>query len=132
MFSKTYLIPLKPIAWKRVGTNFSKRTFYDRQAQDKIGVGLYLRNQHGNSPIFEGALKFEMISYFPIPARNKSIKEDDIYFLKPDADNITKFYLDCINDAQLWHDDAQVAVMYCSKLYSKEPRSIITITQLRG
>jgi Holliday junction resolvase RusA-like endonuclease len=130
MFSKTYTIPLKPIAWKRAGTNFNKRTFYDRQTADKLSTGLYLLQQHDNAPTFHGALKVEIYAYFPIPLRNKSIKENDWFFLKPDADNITKFYYDCITDTKIWQDDAQIAHSICHKLYSHTPQTVITITQL--
>ncbi len=131
MFSKTYTIPLEPIVWKRAGTNFQRRTFYDRQKQDKVAIGLYLLNQHDKSPQFQGPLKWEMDVYFAIPQKNKTMKEDDWYWKVVDFDNLKKFMFDTITDTKIWVDDAQVCWIGDSKKrYSHNPRTIITITQL--
>ena len=69
MKSKTYIIPINPIPWKRAGINTS--TFYDRQKKEKLACGLYLINAHGDAPRFEGPLKVTAQFYLQQP---KSIK----------------------------------------------------------
>lgn len=48
---------------------------------------------------------------------------------KPDLTNLAKFYEDCANGL-LYHDDSQIVVLTCKKIYSENPRTVITIEAL--
>ena len=88
---------------------------------------------HNNAPKWTGPICLDIICYFKIP---KSIKDRNLngspwVYKKPDADNLWKLIADAINDTQsIWTDDCQVADGRVRKLYDKEPRTIITISQL--
>ncbi len=133
MKSITYTIPLEPIAWKRAGMNFDRRLFFDKQKNEKVALGIYLTRDHNNAPRWTGPIAIDVIFYFKIP---KSIKDRNIngslwVYKKPDADNLYKLLADAINDTQsIWTDDCQVADAHIRKLYDKDPRTIITISQL--
>ena len=46
--------------------------------------------------------------------------------IKPDIDNLVKFYLDAANGV-LWHDDAQIIEINAKKFYSEIPKTIIKV-----
>ena len=48
------------------------------------------------------------------------------HIVKPDFDNLEKFYSDCATGI-LWDDDCQITVAYSKKLYSEYPRTEIEI-----
>jgi hypothetical protein len=55
MRSKSYCIPVNPISWQK---GFSKGTrLFDNQSRDHIIFHLSLQKQHGEEPLFNGALK---------------------------------------------------------------------------
>lgn len=132
MKSKTYTIPINPITWKRAGVNNSM--FYDKQKQEKLAVGLYLINQHEDTPRFSGPLKMTVTFFMKQP---KTIKERNIggskYCYKtPDLDNLCKFLMDAINDTDVvWEDDKLVSHLIAQKIYDAIPRTVITIEEIK-
>lgn len=50
---------------------------------------------------------------------------------KPDADNVLKAIKDGCNGI-VWRDDAQVVKIELSKHYSKNPRALVTVSELPG
>ena len=51
--------------------------------------------------------------------------------IKPDLDNLEKFYLDCGNGI-LWDDDSQIVHLSSSKYYTNNPRTEIGINEEKG
>lgn len=127
--SREYVINLAPISWKRAG--LSKKTFYDKQKHDKLACGLYLSQQHGNAPKFTKALHVECTFYIPLPASIPR-RERSCWCSKfPDIDNLQKFLFDAITSTGvIWKDDALISSVHSKKLYDKEPRTHIRITEL--
>lgn len=70
----------------------------------------------------------------PIPksyskkARLKSIGEP--HQKKPDISNLIKFTEDALNEI-LWEDDSVIAEIKAKKIYSEEPKTIITVEKLK-
>lgn len=126
---KEYVINFAPIPWKRAGIH--GKTFYDKQHHEKLATGLYLNQQHGNAPQFTKPIHVEAIFYMPIP---KIIKKREPYkwFANfPDIDNLQKFIFDAITDTGvIWKDDRLIASLIAKKLYDKNPRTHIIITEL--
>lgn len=121
-----YTIPIAPFPWKRAG--LSGKRFYDRQSQEKLAIGLYFMQQHGNNPKFKGPLKFELISYMTL---TKGKKPGDWCDSCGDFDNYAKLMADAINDCKIiWDDDRKVAHGSSLKIYDTNPRSVITIAEL--
>jgi Holliday junction resolvase RusA-like endonuclease len=128
MRQKQYLLPIPPIAWKRVALN-GKR-FFDAQAMDKMKIAQYLAVQHGKEPLFDGPLEFTITFYFPIPAsRRKKLQEDEWMIERPDYDNCAKFIADTIKNVIIT-DDKRICRAIEEKRYSKNPRTEFTIREL--
>jgi len=82
----------------------------------------------------EGAICVKMAFHMPM-AKSWSKKRVSVSLGKyvtstPDCDNMCKFYLDVLNTIA-YHDDSQVAVLMCKKVYSEIPRVEIQITSLQ-
>ena len=71
----------------------------------------------------------ELLFGMPYP-KSKLRKDTDLskipHNVKPDLDNLIKFVLDCGNSL-LWPDDKRVVRLVSEKIYSDEPKTIITI-----
>lgn len=64
------------------------------------------------------------------PPSMRSMEEDEInkmpHCRKPDLDNMIKYILDCGNQI-LWNDDSEIFKITAEKVWSKKPRTEITI-----
>lgn len=127
MRSKSYCIKINPIAWKR--PRLSGNRFYDAQARDKVSFGLYLNQQHANEPLFDKAIRMEIVFYMPIPKTVKNRKPSSYHSGTPDLDNLCKFLLDAIKDV-LIVDDRIICSLSAKKVYDKEPRTELIITEV--
>ena len=137
-------IPGIPIAQKRhrhtkVG-GFVR--VYDPSAKDKVSIigkikaSLFIHNSIDPQqyPIFHAghAIYVDMTFDMPIPVsfskakRKRCIEGDEPHTSKPDLDNLSKIFLDCMNGL-IFNDDAQVVTLLCHKKYSEDPKTIIEI-----
>lgn len=86
---------------------------------------------YGND-IITGAIKVKMIFYMPIPKttskkKHKLMLDNEIkHTKKPDVDNIIKKYCDAMTSIII-RDDRQIWYVEAVKLYSDEPRTVITL-----
>lgn len=122
MRSKAYCVNIIPVPWKRPARNGDR--IYDSQTRDKINFGLYISQQHNDEPLFDKAIQVDIIFYMPIskiPKKNHSIA--------PDIDNLCKFLLDAIKDI-LIIDDRIICSLSAKKVYDKEPRTELIITEM--
>ncbi len=127
MRSKAYCIKVKPIAWQRACRNGSR--YFDAQAKDKLSFGLYLINQHGDEPIFQVPVHMDVTFYMPIP-KSMQNRQYSIYHCKtPDLDNLCKFLLDSMKDV-LIVDDRIISCLTAKKLYDKDPRTELVLTEV--
>lgn len=82
----------------------------------------------------DGAIRAEIIAYFPIPkstskkSRALMLSGDIKYTKKIDCDNLAKIVLDSLNGIA-YKDDAQVYELSVKKLYSEEPKVVVTLTE---
>lgn len=80
-------------------------------------------------------LRAEITAYFPMPKstsmkRKKMMLEGQIRHTKKcDADNLAKAVLDALNGIA-YYDDSQVCELSVSKLYSDNPRVIVSISEI--
>jgi len=81
-----------------------------------------------------GALELKLMFYLPIPKSLSKKKRGMLMYVskRPDVDNLAKAVMDAINNVGIWEDDSQISVLRVSKIYSDEPRCIITINQLEA
>jgi Holliday junction resolvase RusA-like endonuclease len=72
--------------------------------------------------------------YMPIPksmdrrTREKADTGKLIHVKKPDIDNLVKLYLDVISGIVI-HDDNCVTIDQAVKIYSKNPKTVLVVTQ---
>lgn len=81
-----------------------------------------------------GALRLNLIFCLPIPKSASKKKRAEMHFVskRPDVDNLAKAVMDAINQVGIWEDDSQVAKLEIEKVYSDEPRCLITIEELEN
>ena len=126
---KEYIIEGSPIAWKRTGLN--DKRFYDRQMHEKLAIGLFFQQQHGNEEPFEDPLEVEMLFYLPILAKYKGKTGYYWHTTLPDLDNLQKFILDTITQTTVvWKDDRQVSSIIAKKMHDCKPRTHIIVREL--
>lgn len=79
-----------------------------------------------------GALELNLIFCMPIPKSISKKKREQLHFVtkKPDVDNLAKAVMDAINQVGIWEDDSQVSRLVVGKIYSDEPRCIISIREI--
>lgn len=63
------------------------------------------------------ALCLDVAYHFPWPeSAPKRIKSPDAFMVeRPDLDNLTKSFQDCLTELRLWEDDSQIAVLHLEK-----------------
>jgi Holliday junction resolvase RusA-like endonuclease len=126
---KEYVINIAPIPW-RDSQKYPKE-FYTKDPHNRTAFGIYLVQQHGDDPLFTRPVQVEASFYMPIPKnvceRRKTIWHDRF----PTIDELRKFIFEAITKTgTIWKDDRIVSKESCQKLYDKNPRAHIIITEL--
>jgi len=121
---KSYIIPGTPIPLKRARVNFQKGRIYDDQNILKENIRFFLKQQHGDAPLFAGPLKVSFVFYFK---KNKITNFYHTYI--PDLSNLIKMVED-IGTGILYEDDCLIAEISAVKCYSSSSRTEFTITEL--
>lgn len=114
-----------PLARPRFGNS----RIFDPQRDQKLIVGITIREQMDNRPMLEVPLVLFMNFYFDIPKRwskkKQAIYNDTPHIFKPDLDNCIKWICDLFTGV-CYADDCLVAAVYARKIYG-EPRTEIVI-----
>lgn len=126
-----------PIALKRtrISTKGSFIRCYDSQKKEKYDLSLDIIKKLDECKDRLEVLNSKYISlninfYLPIPkTKQKKIKEGDFCNTIPDLSNLVKFYEDIFNKL-LFADDRYIVELHSEKHYSKNPRTVIMITNL--
>lgn len=90
--------------------------------------------EHGQV-MMDGAIKAEIIAYFPIPkstAKKLHVQmatEQYPHIKSRDADNVAKSVLDALNDVA-YKDDCQIADLLVLKRYSELPRVTLALSKI--
>lgn len=130
-------IPGVPIAKARHRTSKSKIN-YNPQSGEEAAVKWEIRNQVGNMELFSGPLSVQILGVFPRPkshygtgknAEKLKPSAPEHHTKKPDCDNISKFYLDCMNQV-VFEDDKQVVNLVTGKRYGGVPTVFIEIVEM--
>lgn len=124
-----YVIKGDPVAWARAGRCGTR--MYDTQKNLKIVLGIMIRNQHNDLPLYTGPLQLLVTFYMKTPQRIRNLKKFEGKFThtKPDLSNLIKFIEDTCTGI-LYHDDALIASINADRRYSFEPRTEFIIRQL--
>lgn len=128
------IIPGDPVSQLRArhSTFRGYVTTYDPRAKEKKEIRYHLKDLKGTVSFLHPRLTF--LFHFPIP---KSIPKKHLplyqsgtlkHEKKPDADNLVKLYMDCL-DGIIFEGDQIVTLGPCLKIYHPEPKTIIWVTE---
>jgi Holliday junction resolvase RusA-like endonuclease len=133
MGSTLLTIPGKPIAKAR--PRFARmgkfvKTYSPQETEE--GRALWeIKQQWQNKPL-EGPISVSFVFGLSIPTsaskKSTTAMVDGLtrHLKKPDTDNFIKFYLDVMNGV-VFRDDSQVWNITASKVYAKEPQTLISL-----
>lgn len=124
--SYIFVIEGNPIALARPRLNESR--FYDAQKHQKVSVGINLKRDYPHDYLLSTALHLDATFYMNIP-RTTRHKPNNYHVYKPDLSNLLKWIEDCLTGVII-SDDCIIASTSCHKIYSKQPKTIITLTLL--
>lgn len=127
----------KPIPQQRPRLSKNGKVF-SKQFKEKRFVQWQIKSQMNDQDAFkdrDASISVEIAFHMPIPSswsqkRLKSVLGKP-HHVKPDVDNLEKFYLDCMNKI-VYPDDCQISQLYCKKIYSDKPRVMINISQINS
>lgn len=112
-----------PVGKMRAGRK--GRNSYDPQQALKEGYKWQVRSQYREEPLGQPVV-IDAIFMMPIPKSTSKVKQRAMlngtyhHTVKPDVDNILKFYLDVLNNLVV-KDDNQVVEVRARKIYSSKP-----------
>lgn len=98
-------------------------------------VKLYYK-MHTHGVKLDGAIKASIVAVFPVPkSDSKKVRAQKLEgtigtTIKPDCDNIAKIVLDALNHIA-YDDDSQVVSLEVQKKYGEEPKTIVTLLELK-
>ena len=128
MRMKVYKVDLPPIPCQR--PKLSGHRFYDGQVSDKVAFGLLLLKQHGQEMPFSTAVDLTITFFMRIPPGTRIGVKTKHHTKKCDLDNLLKFALDALVDADILTDDRIICMITAKKEYSNNPRTEFTIKEL--
>ena len=121
-------IPGPPTPLKRA--RHGKRNVYDSQKNLKAVHGILMKQEFTDPPL-AGPLHMSFRFYMPLPIYKKKHQAQDLpHYSTPDLSNLIKYYEDVANGI-LFTDDRLISSISAIKLYDKDPRTEITITQIQ-
>lgn len=114
--------------------NFVK-TYTPEETASYENLVKLMYDKYCNNQMLEGAIRADIVGYFPIPAstskkRAKMMEEGKIrYTKKIDCDNLAKVVLDALNNIA-YKDDSQVCELIVIKKYGTEPKVSVRLTEI--
>lgn len=128
---KTYVILGSPTPLAR--PRFAFKKIYDCQKNAKNAASLNLAIQHGNDPLLEGPLHFDVTFFMQTPQSQSKLKQSALlnkpHVFKPDLSNLLKFCEDLCSGI-IFNDDCIISSITCKKVYDANPRTEFTLKPL--
>ena len=129
----TYIIEGEPIPLLRPRYSPRHNKLYDSQKNEKLILGINLRNQHQDRDPIDGPIRMDITFFMPVPKtrlKEKKALMNTYHFYRADLSNMIKFYEDVAQDCGIFRDDCLIAEIFAKKIYG-EPRTEFTITTLK-
>lgn len=134
-----YIIPGDPIPWK-AHKGYGKRSYSPNYPQKKAAEWeIFIQHSELERglkqplPPLEDPVRIDFVFEMPIPKSKKKLAkrvrdgEEIPHATRPDLTNLKKFSEDCLTGVVIKDDNINVEG-YSKKIYSLEPKTIITIT----
>lgn len=107
---------------------------WNSHKERKLVADISLESQHDNRPLFTSNIAFDVQFYFPIPhpirAKIKA-KHGDMHSTKPCIFLLLNFLVHSA-EGIIFADTKVIVSTSGIKLYDREPRTVLTITELHG
>lgn len=91
---------------------------------------IWLEQQHGDLPLYTGALRFDVSFYFPyrqsLSQSKRALSRGQSHIFKPDLSNLIKFIED-VGTGVLYQDDCLISEIIARKCYDEQARTELTI-----
>ena len=134
-----FTIPGKPVALKRHRPS-ARGGYYDPSSKDKKDIWLQIAKYKPKRPLADN-IYLKLIFYMPRPKHHyrsgkyshllkESCKDMVYHSVKPDLDNLIKFYSDLLGmNKGFYIDDSQISILQAEKKYGN-PRTEVTIQEI--
>lgn len=131
----TLTIPGIPTPWARAGRKGGIMFTPGKQRAAMADVRLFASRAMEGRPLLTGPLEMVIIFFYPWPksisAKKRATLDAQWKDTRPDLSNLQKLVEDALN-AVVYCDDAQLAHVHVSKMFSSTPRVEIEIQSLIG
>jgi len=128
----TIEIPGDPVAFARARSNGARRFTPPKQRAAMTVIKDAAIKAKGKHHIMQGPVAMEVMAVFAYPASWPKYRKVEQYKTsKPDIDNLGKILADSCNGI-IYHDDAQIAVMSCAKIYGEKSKVVVTFHAIAG
>lgn len=107
---------------------------WSNHKERKLITDISLESQHDNRPLLSGALAIDVSFYFPVPRSIRAkikAKQGDWHSTKPSISLLFNF-IEHSAEKIIFADTGTIAKASYVKLYDREPRTVITITEMHG
>ena len=126
-----FIIPGVPIPLQR--HRHGNGHTYDPQKMEKQRLRSQFQLYHRHVIPLDGPLSLEVVFHMPIPKSispvRAKLKDNTPHFIKPDTSNLIKFVEDTFSEL-LYPDDAAIATIVASKIYSTRPRTEVLVRKI--
>lgn len=84
-----------------------------------------------------GPVMLEFVAAMPVPTSDSKKKRaaklagEVLPAKKPDLDNLAKQLKDSMTRMQFWHDDAQIVVLTCRKIYAEVGHWLVAVREFK-
>jgi Holliday junction resolvase RusA-like endonuclease len=105
---------------------------WSNHKERKLITDISLESQHDDRPFLSGSLSFDVAFYFPVPTSIRAkikAKQGEYHKTKPSIALLFNF-LEHSAEGIIFADAESISKTSCVKLYDREPRTVITITEL--
>jgi len=128
MRSKSYRVNINPIPWKAAERKPSRS--YEGVGGDIVAFGLHIAQQHNEEPLFTNPIAIKIKFYMPFSTISHKPRPKGInHVSSPFLDNLYKFIIHTLKDVVI-ADERIICSLSLQKVYDKEPRTEIVITEL--
>lgn len=118
----------------KAAAKHAHRRTYDSQKQLRAIMRVEIESQHGDRPMYSGALELTCRCFFGFPENMSEKKKMALvgkpHTYKPDSSNLQKLIEDVCNKV-IYHDDSAIAVVHFYKVYDYVPRTEFIITEIK-
>jgi Holliday junction resolvase RusA-like endonuclease len=118
LLSKKYILTGNPVPLYR--PRFSRDHVFDSQKEIKLVMGITIRKQHENLPMFTGPLQAVMRFYMKPPKRNRCFS-GRWHTIRPDLSNMLKMIED-VAQGIAYEDDKSICREFIEKKWDINPR----------